>query len=312
MKPAWECGLQQVLAAHAEGFGVRMPGPDARSAMAAARQTGFVWTRQPGVVCLAADRRYLKLALGNPSVVAIIVPATLGDAASDGRALIAADRPDELYHHLHATQRFDDVGAASPRIDPSAEMDASAIVRGDVVVGAGASLGPRVVVEGPARIGAGVRIEAGAILGCEGLYAKKIAGERIHIPHFGGVDVGDDAFIHAGAIVVRSAVRGEATRVGRRAHVGVMSNIGHDAEIGEAAVISSNVVIAGRARIGARAWIGASATVSNMVRVGEDAEIRIGAVVIQDVPDGGDVSGNFARAHARNMKEYLLNVRRQA
>ena len=67
-------------------------------------------------------------------------------------------------------------------------------------------------------IGAGVRIEAGAILGCEGLYAKKIAGERIHIPHFGGVDVGDDAFIHAGAIVVRSAVRGEATRVGRRAH----------------------------------------------------------------------------------------------
>jgi len=310
--PAWEGGLQQMLSRHADVFGVRMPGGDAGVALEAALQTGFVWTRQPGVVCLAADRRYLQLARDNPSVVAVIVPMTLADADAGARAVIAAERPDELYHHLHATQRFADAGTASPRIDPSADVDASAIVRGDVVVGPGASIGPRVVVEGPARIGAGVRIEAGAVLGCEGLYAKKIAGERIHIPHFGGVEIGDGAFVHAGAIVVRSAVRGEATRIGARAHVGVMSNIGHDADIGEAATISSNVVIAGRARIGARAWIGASATVSNMVRIGEGAEVRIGAVVVQDVPDGGDVSGNFARPHARNMKEYLLNVRRQA
>ena len=42
-----------------------------------------------------------------------------------------------------------------------------------------------------------------------------------------------------------------------------------------------------------------------MVRIGEGAEVRLGAVVIRDVPDGGDVSGNFARGHAGNMKRYL-------
>ena len=88
-----------------------------------------------------------------------------------------------------------------------------------------------------------------------------------------------------------------------------MCNVGHDVEIGEEASISSNVVIAGRARIGKRTWIGASATISNMVRIGDDAEVRIGAVVIQDVADGGDVSGNFARKHAGNIKRYLKEVR---
>ena len=166
--------------------------------------------------------------------------------------MIVAERPDELYHHLHATQRFPGSGMAA-EVDPSASVDPSAVLLGEVRVGAGSSIGPRAVVEGPASIGAGVRIETGAILGCEGLYAKVVAGGRLHIPHFGGVAVGDDAFIHAGGGRRRSAIRGEATRIGRDAHIGVMCNIGHDVEVGAGATISNNVVVAGRARIGARA-----------------------------------------------------------
>ena len=308
---AWEGGLAHALAAARDAFGIGAPDPGTRQALDRARQTGFAWTRRDGVVCLAADRRYLAIALDNPSVVAVIVPAALAGADPKGRAMILAERPDELYHHLHAAQRFAE-SVAEPEIDPSASVDASAVLRGDVRIGAGSSIGPRVVLDGPARIGANVRVEAGAILGCDGLYAKRVAGQRLHIPHFGGVDVGDGAFVHAGAVIVRSAVRGEATRIGRGAHIGVMSNIGHDVEVGDGATISSNVVVAGRARIGARAWIGASATISNMLRIGDDAEVRIGAVVIQDVPDGGDVSGNFARGHAGNMKRYLKESRDEA
>lgn len=307
---AWRDGLEDELAAVADAFGARIP-ESARDALAAARQTGFVWTRQPGVVCLAADRRYLAMALDNPSVVAIVVPAALADADAGGRALVVAERPDELYHHLHATQRFAET-AAQAQVDPAATVDPSAVLRGDVRIGAGTRVGPRAVIDGPVRIGSDVRIDAGAIVGCDGLYAKGVAGKRLHMPHFGGVDIGDEACIHAGAVVVRSAIRGEATRVGRAVHLGVMCNIGHDVEVGDGATISSNVVVAGRARIGARAWIGASATISNMVRIGDDAEVRIGAVVIRDVRDRGDVSGNFARNHAGNIKRYLMDSRDEA
>ena len=305
---AWDGGLVNELAAAKDAFGIREPDAGALQAFALVRQTGFVWTRQQGVVCLAADRRYLAMALENPSVVAVVVPTALAGVDPQGRAMIVAERPDELYHHLHATQRFAESGV-EPTVDPSASVDPSAVLRGEVRVGAGSSIGPRVVLDGPVRIGANVHIEAGAILGCDGLYAKRVAGRRMHVPHFGGVDVGDGAYIHAGAVIVRSAIRGEATRIGRGAHVGVMSNIGHDVDVGEDATISSNVVVAGRARIGARAWIGASATISNMLRIGDDAEVRLGAAVIQDVPDGGDVSGNFARGHAGNMKRYLKDLR---
>jgi UDP-3-O-[3-hydroxymyristoyl] glucosamine N-acyltransferase len=305
---AWEGGLANALAVAKDAFDIRGPDAEARPGMARARQTGFVWTRQDGVVCLAADRRYLAMALDNPSVVAVIVPPALAGADAQGRALVVAARPDELYHHLHATQRFAE-SASQPEIDPAATVDASAVLRGSVRIGAGSSIGPRVVLDGPVRIGANVRIEAGAIVGCDGLYAKNVAGERMHIPHFGGVEVGDGAWVHAGAVLVRSAIHGECTRIGRGAHVGVSSNIGHDAEVGVDATVSSNVVVAGRARIGARAWVGASATISNMVRIGDEAEVRIGAVVIQDVADGGDVSGNFARGHAGNMKRYLKELR---
>lgn len=304
---AWQGGLEERLLAAADAFGIHAAS-SARDALGRARQTGFVWTRQPGVVCLAADRHYLAIALDNPSVVAVIVPPALAGVDPQGRALVVAERPDELYHHLHASQAFTEP-AARRQIDATATIDGSAVLQGDVRIGAGSSIGPRVVIEGPVVIGTGVRVDAGAIIGCDGLYAKRVSGIRIHVPHFGGVDIGDRAHVHAGAVVVRSAIRGECTRIGRAAHIGVMCNIGHDAEIGDEATISSNVVVAGRARIGARAWIGASATISNGVRIGDGADVRLGAVAIRDVPDGGDVSGNFARNHAGNMKRYLKDVR---
>jgi UDP-3-O-[3-hydroxymyristoyl] glucosamine N-acyltransferase len=275
----------------------------------AARQTGFVWTAREGVVCLAMNRRYFDLARANGAVAAIIIPPALAprEDARD-QTVIVCEKADQLYHHLHQQQSREE-GPDCFDIDPEAHVDPSAVLRGRVSIGAGARIGPRVVITGPAAIGREVRIDSGAIIGCEGLYAKQILGVRHHITHLGGVDVGDGAFIHAGAVIVRSAVLGEATRIGARAHVGILSNIGHDVQVGEAATISSNVVIAGRASVGARAWIGASATVSNMVEIGRDAEVRLGAVAIQDVPAGADVSGNFALPHARNMKRFLKDSR---
>lgn len=307
---AWPTGLAGMLEECAGAFGIDRI--HAREQLAAVRQTGFVWTRQPGVLCLAATKRYLEIAVGNESVAGIILPKSLIGDPDSSRAMIFADKPDELYHYLHARQSFsiDDGDVAD--VDPSARVDASAIVRGRVRIGPGSVIGARVVIAGPAVVGARVHVEAGAIIGCDGLYAKRIGGRRCHVPHFGGVEIGDDAFVHAGAVIVRSAIRNECTRVGRGAHVGVLSNIGHDVSIGDEATISSNVVIAGRAVVGSGAWIGASATVSNMIRVGDGAEVRLGAVVVQDVPENGDVSGNFAAPHARNMKRYLKGLRDDA
>lgn len=282
------------------------------AALEHARQTGFVWTRQPGVVCLAMSRDYLAQAQGNPDVTVIVAPPSVADRGDDGtKALIVCDRADELFHYLHLSQHSP-ADSAQDRfeIDGTAQVDASAVLRGHVRIGARTRIGPGVVISGPVRVGREASIEARAVIGCDGLYAKTVLGVRRHMPHFGGVEIGDSSRILAGAVVVRSAIHGEVTRVGAGACVGVLSNIGHDATIGDGATISSNVVVAGRATVGAHAWIGASATISNMVDIGERAEVRLGAVVLQDVPPGGDVSGNFARSHAANMRRFLQEIRK--
>jgi len=276
------------------------------------RQTGFVWTRQPGVVCLAMTRDYLAQAQRNPDVRAIVAPSSVADrSVDDTKALIVCDRADELFHHLHLSQApAADMTRDRLEIDDTANVDASALLRGHVRIGAGARIGPGVVISGPAWVGREASIEARAVIGCDGLYAKTVLGVRRHMPHFGGVEIGDSSRILAGAVVVRSAIHGEVTRIGADACVGVLSNIGHDTTIGDGATISSNVVVAGRSTVGAHAWIGASATISNMVDIGERAEVRLGAVVLQDVPAGGDVSGNFARSHAANMRRFLEDIRK--
>lgn len=303
----WSEKLQQVLERGQHDFGIGEVRN--RAHLADARQTGFVWTRQPGVVCLAANRAWFAQARDNPDVVAIIAPpAVAGCEQADDKAVVVCEQADQLFHFLHATQPATTAEDALD-IDGEAFVDPSAVLRGSVRIEAGVRIGPRAVISGPVVIRHDARIDAGAIIGCEGLYAKLVLGSRLHMPHYGGIEIGPGAFIHAGAVIVRSAMKGEVTRIGARAHIGVMTNVGHDSEICEAATVSSNCVIAGRVRIGARAWIGASVSISNMVDIGDDANIRIGAVVIRDVPAKGEVSGNFARNHARNMRRYLQEVR---
>jgi UDP-3-O-[3-hydroxymyristoyl] glucosamine N-acyltransferase len=303
LMPGWPESLETILARVAPDVGItRIANADR---LADAQQTGFVWTRQPGVVCLAANRHYLALARGNPDACVIITnEETVQRDPGTGPCLVVCQRAEELYLYLHLHQTSAEASEAH-NVDASAHVDPTAVMRGEVTIGEGAWIGPRAVINGPAVLGRGVHVEAGAVIGCEGLYAKNVLGQRFHIPHFGGVRVEDHAFIHAGAVIVRSAVRGESTRVGAGAHVGIMANVGHDSEIGERATVSSNVVIAGRARIGDDAWIGASATISNAVVVGERAKVRLGAVVVRDVAPGADVSsGNFALSHAQAMRAF--------
>lgn len=300
----WRLAPRELLRDAATEFEIRELRHD--SALDDVRQTGFAHTRREGVICLAMNREYFLRACENPGVRAIIVPPAVIDAVSlpTDKTVVVCPRAEELYLYLHAEQ-IPDPEEDALDIHPSAVIDPSAVVRGRVRIGPDVRIGPRVVISGPATVGAGTRLDAGVIIGCEGLYAKIVQGVRLHVPHFGGVEIGVGAFVHAGAVIVRSAIRGEATRIGNGTHVGVMSNVGHDVVIGDLVAISSNCVIAGRASVGANAWIGASAVVSNAIRVGANAKVRLGAVVIRDVPDNANVSGNFAVDHARSLRKLL-------
>jgi UDP-3-O-[3-hydroxymyristoyl] glucosamine N-acyltransferase len=274
--------------------------------------TGFVWTTRTKTVVLATNRKYFAQACNNPAIAAIVARPSAIDQDSS-KLIIVSPRAEEVFYYLHNILLNQGTFSAlpTPEINATATIEDGARLGRGVRVGANAIVGANAVLQGAVDIAAGVRIEPGVVVGCDGLFAKRINGQLHQIRHYGGVMVGAGTYIHSGAVVARSAMAHEATFIGERVHIGVMCNVGHDVRIDNEVVLSSNTVVAGRARVGARAWIGASATVSNAVSVGPDARINIGAVCIRDVAAGAEVSGNFAEPHGPRVNDYLRRLRKQ-
>lgn len=73
------------------------------------------------------------------------------------------------------------------------------------------------------------------------------------------------------------------------------SGIGHDVRIGDYCTISANCNFMGHCTLGDRVFVGGNAAVAPHVRIGSDAYICLGSVVMKDVKAGGKVIGNPAR-----------------
>lgn len=116
-------------------------------------------------------------------------------------------------------------GARQPQVHADAFVVDSAVVLGDVVLGARASVWFNAVVRGdmePIRIGAESNVQDNATLHVVGGKYGTYVGERVTIGHGAivhGCTVGDDCLIGMGAIVLDGAEIGAETLVGAGALV---------------------------------------------------------------------------------------------
>jgi serine O-acetyltransferase len=104
-------------------------------------------------------------------------------------------------------------------------------------------------------------------------------------------------FLLFNSVIPHTACIGEGTRCGYR---GMSVLIHRDAVIGRDVMLGAHVVIGGRSGqpppvLEDGVYIGANACLLGAIRVGQDAIIGAGAVVISDVPPGARAVGNPAR-----------------
>lgn len=83
--------------------------------------------------------------------------------------------------------------------------------------------------------------------------------------------------------------------------------IGHDCVIGEGSIISTFDSIAGAVHVGSYSYLGMSVTVKELVSVGNNSIIGMGAVVFKDVPDEMIAMGNPARIMRKNEDKKVFN-----
>lgn len=112
-----------------------------------------------------------------------------------------------------------------PKVDPTAYVDESAQVIGDVVIGAESGIWPCVVIRGDVniiRIGARTNIQDGSVLHVTRRTHPLLIGDNITIGHatiIHGCTLADYSFIGMGATVMDGAEIGEFAMVGAGALV---------------------------------------------------------------------------------------------
>jgi len=112
-----------------------------------------------------------------------------------------------------------------PRIHPEAFVHASAVVIGEVEIGAESSVWPTAVLrgdDGPISIGARTSIQDGAVVhDTEGLSTTTV-GDRVTVGHraiLHGCTIGDDCIIGMGCIILDNAIVEPGSIVGAGAVV---------------------------------------------------------------------------------------------
>lgn len=273
------------------------------------RLTAFSWTNTPGALCLAANKKYYQQACRNENVAAIVAPpaAVLGIGHSKPEVIV--DKASEFFYFIHNMALHKIAGLPDNfikhRIAASASIAPTAIIGEHVDIGENVCIDHGCIVLDNTVIGDDTAIGPKCVLGVEGFFSKYVKGRKIHLQHYGGVRIGRNCKFHSDITVSRSANYAEYTEIGDNVHIGHKSIIGHDCKISQGTDISAGVLISGRVKIESGCWIGASASISNACKVGIGASVRIGAVVVSDVPAGAEVSGNFAIDHRNNLIRYL-------
>lgn len=261
-------------------------------------ELGHAASAVPGTLAYCDSVHYLEVASANPQVSCVLVTPGLEAKVDPNKGYAVLADPRNAFYRLH--ERLDSSSASSDTV-----IHPSAIVSNGARIGRGVVISERVVIRDDVEIGDGSFIDAGAVIGAEGILYLREGGSNHRIRHRGAVSIGSCAVILANAVVVRGIHPGLPTVIGDNSIVGIASTIGHEAELGRNCVISGNCVIARRARIGEGAWIGTSAMVREYVSIGAGASVKAGSVVVEDVPDGAEVSGNFAISHRRRLLQHL-------
>lgn len=156
-------------------------------------------------------------------------------------------------------------------------------------------------------IGDNTIIRAGSVIGSEGFEFKKDGDTRFRVKHLGGVIVGEHVEIQYNCCVDKAIFPWDNTIIGKYTKFDNLIHIGHASKLGERVLLPAGTTVSGRVEIDDDVWIGVSSVISNGITFGKNSRCNIGSVVTKNVPENGNVTGNFAIDHHKFINNLKKN-----
>lgn len=178
-------------------------------------------------------------------------------------------------------------------IDPNAYIGPGCVI-GKAKIGADTKLIANVVVYDDVTIGERCLIQAGTIIGTDGLgCSRDNEGKLSKFPHIGGVIIGDNVEIGANSQIAKGSL--SDTIIENGCKLNGLCFIAHNCHLHENVWITGNSMLCGSVSVGKNTTIFSSVIIRDQRTIGEHVTIGMGAVVTKNVPDGETWIGNPAK-----------------
>lgn len=181
-------------------------------------------------------------------------------------------------------------------VGPDVSIGDDCVLLAHVVIYAGARIGNKFfahahsVVREHCRVGDGVILQNGAVIGADGYgFAKDDQGEWYKIVQSGMAVLEDKVEVQANACVDRASI-GE-TRIGADTKVDNLVQVGHGSTVGEHTMLCSQVGLAGSTEVGDHVILAGQVGVAGHCRIGDRVVATAQSGIPNDVDDGKMVSG---------------------
>lgn len=244
-----------------------------------------------------AERTKARLILCHPAI-------NISPEMKSDKCFVVVDNPKQIFALI--IEKLFKLEKSPTGIHPSAIIHPKAEIHESVAIGAFSVIGRCVLGEGvkirdfckiydDVRIGKNVNIYDHCTLGGTGFgYAiNNVSGEASHMPHIGGLEIGDNVDIFPYANVDRGTLGN--TKIGHGTKIDHYCHIGHNSVLGDNCIITAQVVFCGSSSIGSSSWVGVGSIIKQSVHLGSKVTIGLGSVVTKDVPDGETWIGSPAR-----------------
>ena len=206
-------------------------------------------------------------------------------------------------------------------IGSGTQIYAHVVVEANATIGENCTIYPHVSIYKECRIGNGVILHSGCVIGADGFGFAPAADGYEKIPQIGIVTIEDNVEIGANACVDRSTIG--STYVRRGAKIDNLVQIAHNVEVGAHTVMSAQVGVAGSTKIGewcmfaGQVGMAGHLTLPDRTTAGAQAGIhtsRTGGVPLMGTP--AIDARTFARSSAvfknlPDLREEVRNLRKE-
>ena len=275
---------------------------------------------EPGIpyICFVESKRYLKYCCRNKDISCIICKEELSDdemLQESKKGIAICKYPRIAFYHMHnyLADHCDDYRGKFEDnvVGRDCSIHPTAIVADKGVrIGNNVTIEEYVVIRQGVTIGNNSVIRTGAIIGGENqLVSYDEDCKAFHVHQVGRTYIGNSVEISYYTMVARGVFLHETTWIDDNVCIEMGSMVGHNVKIGCNSWIGPNCQICGNTNLGENVRMAPGAIVSNRLNIGNNSNIIIGSVVVDNVTEGKKMTGNFAIEHSQYLKWHMKKLR---